>query len=272
MQNCTECGGKKWYAKINKKTGLQEKHVVKGDEGYEREIRIWRCYRCGHVQEEVAPPIPKHKRIGANILYFDLEVSKSMVYNYGLKVPSRYIHPDNIVHEYYIICWAASYLGNGKVWSGCVTSEQAVNWNEKEILKPLHDLMSSADVLAGHNVDAYDMKRANTRFLLNGLEPIIGKKTIDTLKVARQKFAFESNRLDYISQRLGFRPKDDIRDSDWQKIVRQGDKKTLQKVNKYCQGDVVNGKKILKTLLDYSGKRFGYGSVTLDAMPKWLKA
>src|SRR5690349_20512302 len=118
--------------------------------------------------------------------------------------------------------------------------------------------MESADIIAGHNVDRYDVKRSNTRFLLNGLEPVVDKKTLDTLKIARSKFAFESNKLDYISQRLGFRGKDEIHNSDWLKIVTTGDEKTLAKVLRYNRGDVRNGKNVLEKLMKYSGKRSFY--------------
>jgi uncharacterized protein YprB with RNaseH-like and TPR domain len=131
--------------------------------------------------------------------------------------------------------------------------------------------MMSADIIAGHNVDKFDMRRANTRFLKGGLEPVMGKKTLDTLKIARSKFSFESNKLDYVSQWLGFRGKDDIRNADWNRIVSTGDEATLKKVLKYNKGDVTNGKAVLQKLMNYSGKAAHYGSVTLDALPKWLK-
>lgn len=272
MRNCEKCGGKRWYSIIDKKTGLQRVHHIREESGYEYDLRVWRCFRCNHAQEEERPTLllPRHARRGANILYFDLEVSKSKFYSYGTHVPSTYLNIDDLIQEYYIIAWSASYIGQDKIYSGCVTSEQARMWNDKDILRPLRDLMASADILAGHNVDRYDIKRANTRFLVNGIEPILvncadGKKTYDTLKIARSKFSFESNKLDYISQRLGFRPKDDIRNVDWLKIVNTGDEATLKKVSKYCRGDVRNGKGILERLMKYSGKKSYYGSVTFEA-------
>lgn len=271
MLNCKECGGKKWYAKIDRKTGLQVKHHRKFDDGTEYDLRVWRCWRCGHAQEEVRPFIPLGIRTGANILYIDLEVSKSLMTNYGLKVPTKYIHHENLIHSYYIICWSASYLGNNKVWSGCVTPEQALRWTDKEILQPLRDLMASADIIAGHNVDAYDLKRANTRFLLNGIEPVLEKKTEDTLKIARTKFSFESNTLDFINKALGLRPKDDISATDWNAIVRTGDEAALHRAMKYNRGDVVGGKAMLERLRKYSGKKVGYGSVSLESEPNWFK-
>lgn len=270
MQNCDECGGKRWFSHIDKKTGLQRIHHIKiGD--FEYDLRVWKCWRCGHIQDEVTPFVPMQYRTNANILYFDLEVSKSQFFSYGAKVPSKFLNIEDLTREYYIICWSASYVGSSKIWSDCVTKEEALNWDDKRILKQLNELIQSADIIAGHNVDAYDKKRVNTRFLLNGYEPQTEKKTIDTLKIARSKFAFESNKLDYISQRLGLRPKDDIRNSDWLKIVTVGDEPTLKKVNKYCRGDVENGKGILKKLMKYSGKKSTYGSISMELDFRWLK-
>jgi len=93
-----------------------------------------------------------------------------------------------------MICWSASYIGIDKVWHECITPAQARNQDDSQIVGRLRGLMESAEIWAGHNVDAYDAKRANTRFKLNGLQPVIGKRTIDTLKIARSKYAFESNR------------------------------------------------------------------------------
>jgi hypothetical protein len=270
LLNCEQCGGKRWFAKLNKRTGLQEKHHHNID-GVEYDLRVWRCWRCGHAQEEVRPFIPLGIRTDASILYFDLEVSKSLYFTYGPKVPSKYLRSDDRVKPYYIICWSASYVGSSKIWSDCVTKDEALAWSDKRILERLQQLIDSADLIGGHNIDAYDKKRANTRFLLNGYEPLTEKKTIDTLKIARSKFAFESNKLDEISKELGLRPKDNITNTDWLKIVTTGDEATLKKVNKYCRGDVFSGKALLERFRNYSGKKAHYGSVKLEAPPTWLK-
>lgn len=261
MQNCTECYGKRWYAKLNKRTGLQETNK----DGQ----LLWRCYRCGHVQTEPTKSfIPTVIRTGASILYLDIEVSKSLYFNYGAKVPSKYLRVDDLYKEYYIICWSASYLHDDRIWKGCVTPKQARNWTDAQILKPLHALMNSADILAGHNVDAYDIKRLNTRFLKNGLLPIEGKKTYDTLKIARSKLALESNTLDYILRFLGLRPKDGITNDDWLEIVKNPTSKILKKAMDYNINDVEGGKAVLREFIPFSGKGKDYGALTSKQIEK----
>jgi DNA polymerase elongation subunit (family B) len=264
--NCEQCGGKKWFAKLDKKTGLQMRHHIKTVEGIEYDLRIWRCWRCNHTQEEEMPFVPMEYRTTANVLYLDVEVSKSLYFNYGPKVPSGYMNADNLYRERYIICWAASLVGNKIVWNDCVNQKEAKSWKDARILPRLRELMDSADIIAGHNVDAFDIKHINARLLLNGLEPVIGKKTLDTLKIARSKFAFESNKLDYISRKLGLRPKDAITNEDWIEIVTTGNPRTLAKVLKYNKGDVTSGKGVLERLMKYSGKRSFYGAKTFEFM------
>jgi hypothetical protein len=268
VQNCETCGGKKWFSHLDRKTGLQRKQHITTADGVEYDLRIWKCWRCGNIQTEVAPFVPLVYRTTANVLYLDLEISKSLYFNYGASVPSGYMNTDNLFRERYIICWAASYVGSDTVWHECVTQDEALAWDDKRILGRLRELMESADILAGHNIDKFDLKHANARFMLNDLEPVTDKKTLDTLKIARSRFAFESNRLDYVAQKLGFRPKDHIDNNDWLRIVTSGDAKTLKKVDKYCMKDVKIGKGVLEKLMKYSGKRSFYGSRTFDFMLK----
>jgi hypothetical protein len=255
MQNCEICYGKRWYAKLDK-NGVQ----MKNPDG----LRQWRCFRCGTVQTERAKPIPPiHVRTGANILYIDLEVSFTEVYNYGLKVPSKYISPENLIHPYYIIGWSASYMHETKIYHDVISPQDAIKWSDAVILPRLFELMQSADIIAGHNVDSYDIKRANTRFFVNGMGAVTDKKTLDTLKIARRKFAFESNRLSYICEVLGLRGKDDITRADWLAVLT-GDAKVIKKIERYNINDVRIGKNVLKKMQAYSGKKTYYGSTDIE--------
>lgn len=262
MRICDNCYRRHWVAKINKSTGLQVVH--------KNGRRVFKCVRCGHVQEEEHPSLPTPNRLKANVLYIDTEISKSLVSNYGLEVPSKYIRFDNLLKERYMICWSASYIGNDKIWHGAVSSSAAARFMnlkvretdcDKDIVKRLHELIRDADVVAGHNVK-FDLGHAFTRFLYYGLPPIAGKKVMDTLSIARTKFKFESRSLDYISTRLGFRPKDDITNEDWNRVLL-GHAATLKKISKYNKGDVVEGKRVYEALEPWSGKKEKYGSFTL---------
>ena len=259
MRNCDVCGGKKWLPIIDRKTGLQKTT----NDGR----LLYSCFRSPHhIQAEEYPFLPaKERGAEASVLYFDLEIAKSIYFNYGRKVHSKYLKGQDLIQEYFVICWAASYMGSSKIFSGCVTPEQAVSGTDKEILQPLYDLLSSAAIVAGHNVDAFDLKKINTRFISNGIPPVMGydgkrKPTQDSLKIVRSHFDFEDNGMDALCKKFGINGKDKITDEDWREIVKTGNPATLAKVDKYCRGDVRNGKELLKIFQPYAGKRPDYGA------------
>ena len=85
------------------------------------------------------------------------------------------------------------------------------------------------------------------------------KQTIDTLKLARSCLSLESNKLDYVSQWLGFSGKDEITNEDWW-AAQGGHNPTLKKIERYCVGDVVNGKNVLTKFLPLAHKPAKFGA------------
>ncbi len=222
--------------------------------------KVFICIYCGHAQEEEHLFIPPKERVKANILYIDLEISKSIYYNYGAKVPSKYLRHTDLIQENFMIGWAASLMGNDRVWSQFVSPKEARAADESKIVKRLWGLMDAAEIIAGHNVDGFDLKHCNTKFDKHGLPPIIEKKTIDTLKLARSKHRHESNTLDYLSKWYGLSGKEEVTDNDW-KAAMNGDKKALDKTEYYCRNDVIIGKGLLDKFLPIANKPFRFGAI-----------
>jgi hypothetical protein len=75
--------------------------------------------------------------------------------------------------------------------------------NDKQLMKSLWKLIDEADIIIAHNGDQFDLPKINTRFLTHGLTPPRPYKTIDTLKIARNVFKFDSNKLDDLGRYLG---------------------------------------------------------------------
>lgn len=261
MRVCEDCYRRHWRRKISEKTG-EGVFNKKGEP-------IYICIFCNNEQAEEKIHIKSKPKIKANQLYVDIEVSKSLFSNYGARVPNKFIRANNLIKERYIISWSASYIGSDKVFSECVTSKEAKQfWDlstthtncDERIIPKIHRMMEASEIIVGHNVKAFDMKHLFARFAYYGLEPILDKKTVDTLTIAKSKFAFEYNGLDYIAQRFGFRPKDHITDEDWNLVLR-GDKATIEKIRKYNCGDVTEGKLVYDRLAKWAGKRNEFGSV-----------
>lgn len=74
---------------------------------------------------------------------------------------------------------------------------------DKDLCRDLFEILDSADVVVAHNGDAFDIKKINSRLIVNGFSPPSSYKTIDTLKIARRVFKFDSNKLDNLGRYLG---------------------------------------------------------------------
>ena len=121
------------------------------------------------------------------VLFFDIETAPNLAYVWG-----KY-EQDVIAFksEWHLLSFAYKWQGENKVH--CVTMHNQKD--DKKIAKKLRDLFDEADILIAHNGDAFDIKKARARFAFWGLKPPSQFATVDTCKVAKRYFNFNSNRL-----------------------------------------------------------------------------
>lgn len=169
-----------------------------------------------------------------------------LVTSWGLYRPI--LSHDNIRQESTIIsgCWK---------WLGASTGQfAAVNvnrpLNDKPVVKALHTTLSKADVLVGHNGDRFDLRKFNARAIYHGLDPLPPVRTVDTLKVARKLFYFNSNRLDYLGKFLCGTGKIPTTYDLWLKIL-EGDESALEEMIRYNLMDVEVLEKVYLRLRPY---------------------
>tara|TARA_R100000951_G_scaffold63860_3_gene53625 strand:+ start:4543 stop:5307 length:765 start_codon:yes stop_codon:yes gene_type:complete len=142
---------------------------------------------------------------------------------------------DAVFKEKYIVCACWKYLGEKKVHSVCVDPSEPDN--DQHVVEKLYEVLEDADLIIAHNGDRFDIKEFNTRAIFYGMNPLPQAKTVDTLKVAKSKFKFLSNKLDYIAQYLGVGQKIKTSFSLWRECF-EGDKKALKEMVTYCKMDV----------------------------------
>lgn len=133
------------------------------------------------------------------ILILDIETAPLTAYLWGLW--QNGVSPDNVIEPTYVLSWAAKWLNDDMVmWDALCNDEDYVpgGENDERMLHGIWDLLNKADIVVAHNGDKFDIKRLNTRFLLAGFPPPTPYKTVDTLKVVKRNFAFDSNRLSYL--------------------------------------------------------------------------
>lgn len=166
-------------------------------------------------------------------LFFDIETSPNIgiFWRAGFK---QHIGYDNITDERRIICICWKWEGQKKVYSLSWDKKQS----DKKMLLEFIKVANEADELIGHNGDRYDLPFLRTRCLFHDIDMFPNYVTIDTLKIAKSKFAFNSNRLDYIGKFLGYGGKVATSFSMWMNITIRNDQSDLSKMVRYCKGDV----------------------------------
>jgi DNA polymerase elongation subunit (family B)/predicted RNA-binding Zn-ribbon protein involved in translation (DUF1610 family) len=163
------------------------------------------------------------------IVLFDLETSPNLSYTWA-----KY-QQDVIAfqQEWELLCFCYKELGKKKVHS--VSQE---NLSEEQVVKALWEVLDGADVVIAHNGDRFDIKKANAKFLEHGLTPPSGYATVDTYKVAKRYFSFNSNRLNDISQLLELGEKVPTGGFELWLGCMRGESQSWKKMVEYCKQDV----------------------------------
>jgi transposase-like protein len=170
------------------------------------------------------------------VLFIDIETAPLKVLSWSLWKPM--ISHENILADWYIISWSARWMFSGDVMSDVLTPKEAIAGDDKRIMKSIWPLLEGASIVCGHNGNAFDLPRLNTRFILNGLKPPAPYQSIDTLTIARKYFKFASNRLDYLGQLVRNKGKIKTNFDLWRKCMN-GDQDALTEMVTYNKEDVV---------------------------------
>jgi DNA polymerase elongation subunit (family B) len=189
--------------------------------------------------------LKKDKRREIKRLFFDIETSPNVVYSWNIGYDIKLEH-SNIVKERAVICICYKWEGSNNVYH--------LTWNrgdDKEMILKFADIIKLADEVVGHNGDNFDIKWFRTRCLYHGVQGMPEIKSIDTLKIAKSTFRFNSNRLDYIAQFLGLEGKIKTDFELWKRVIG-GEQKALREMVEYCKWDVELLEKVYNKMSKYT--------------------
>jgi hypothetical protein len=110
---------------------------------------------------------------------------------------------------------------------------------DKSITKKLHSLINEADITIAHNGDAFDNKKSHAKFIEHGLTPPKPYKSIDTKKVAKKYFKFNSNSLNDLGHTLNLGKKLQTGGFDLWVDCMAGKAAAWQKMKEYNKQDVI---------------------------------
>lgn len=172
------------------------------------------------------------------ILLFDIETAPSLGAYFELYREGNIVWAEK---DWYILCFVAKWLDSKEVITSALPDYPLYKRNredDKQVVKALWKLLNEADIVVAHNGDQFDIKKSNARFIEHGLKPPKPYKSIDTKKIAKQYFRFDSNKLDELGRHLGLGRKLQTGGHKlWQDCIK-GDKKAWRKMVEYNIQDV----------------------------------
>jgi len=146
-----------------------------------------------------------------------------------------------VIEHRQIISFAWKWLGEKKVHCLALPDFPEYKKNPKNnyfLMKKLHELLCEADVSIAHNGISFDDRRSNTDMIKHGFTPPPNRRSIDTLRVARTKFGFNSNKLDDLGEFLKVGRKVKHPGISMWDGCRDGDMKSWAMMKKYNAGDI----------------------------------
>jgi len=184
------------------------------------------------------------------IICWDIETSHNVVAVFQL-ANQDWIPPENILQERYVVCASWKELGEDKVHAVSTLDDAKLYkkdpHNDYYVCKKLHEVLMSADVLVHHNGNKFDIKYIETRMLAHGLPPLPPIPMIDTYQVAKSRFLFNSNKLDYLGQILSVGRKKPTTPGLWLRVLK-GDTAAIREMVTYNKQDVILLEKVFVKL------------------------
>lgn len=186
--------------------------LAKHQAGYSR-LEISKMYRLKYLAEgsERSPDSIKHcievygqhiEKDIPRVLFLDVETKPMKAFVWGAW--ENNVSLDMLIEDGSILSFSAKWAGdpdNKVIYHDMRGKEKNLN-NDKELMKKMWKLLDEADYVLGHNLIRFDIPKINERFIHHGLGAPSDYKMVDTMRMAKSKFAFFSNKLAHLSHKL----------------------------------------------------------------------
>jgi hypothetical protein len=171
-----------------------------------------------------------------------------------------------IIEPTAMLSWSAKTLFSSKMKSDIMTPEEAIERDDGRISQSLWEIMNGSDIVIGHNINGFDIKKMNSRFLVHGFNPPKPSQVIDTLDTAKKLFGFDSNKQEFLAMMLLSDHKIKT-DFDLWKRCDNGDKAALDEMLKYNKYDVTLLEEIYLTIRPWMKGHPNLGLYTDEIIP-----
>lgn len=115
---------------------------------------------------------------------------------------------NQIIKDWHLLSFSAKWLDDSDDKIMYFDQRKRRNIEDDTILlRKLWRLLDEADIVVGHNAKRFDVKKINARLLLHGFKPPSPYRIVDTLLIAKSQFAFTSNKLEFLTDKLNVKYK-----------------------------------------------------------------
>lgn len=197
----------------------------------------------------------------SKILVLDIENSQMIISGfptYNLW-DIKHIDPMYIEHDWYLTCaawlWVDAENGTYSRSYGVSTLDdpKAYKKNFRDdlvVTKKLHEVIQEADLIIGHNSNAFDLKKINQKIIDYQLPTLDYPPTVDTLLVNRKYGKASSNSLAHLCRHYGISQKMALPKGVMHAADR-GCAKSMKKLITYNKQDIVSTAQLYLRLLPY---------------------
>jgi hypothetical protein len=192
---------------------------------------------------------------GAKVLILDIETAPIIAHCWGLW--ENNVGLNQIVSDWHLLAFCAKWRGEKEVVYADQRGAKSIE-DDRHLLEKLWALMDNADIIVTQNGVSFDIKKINARFILNGFKPPSPSRHLDTKIIAKAKFGFTSNRLEYLSGKLNKKykklthrkyPGHEL----WNACLR-GDVKAWDEMRRYNIYDVLSTEELFEKLYPWYNK------------------
>lgn len=136
---------------------------------------------------------------GPKILFFDIETAPLKAHLWSMW--QQGVGLNQIEADWFMLSFCCKWAHSDEVFYYDQRAAENIEDDYELVLKLWH-FLNEADVVVGQNSKRFDVKKANARFILNGLPKPSTYRQVDTMEIAKRNFGFTSNRLEYMTDKL----------------------------------------------------------------------
>lgn len=192
------------------------------------------------------------------ILLLDIETSPNLVYAWGLY--DQNIAINQVVRSGSTLCFSAKWYGErGLIFDSVRQS------GSKRMIRHAHRLMGEADAIVHYNGNKFDVPTLNQEFLQIGLKPPAPAHQVDLYQVAKHRFRFASNKLDFVAQSLNLGHKTRHKGMELWSGCMDGDAASWRIMERYNKQDVRLLERVYIALLPWIQRHPNFGNYLNEA-------